>query len=234
MAKTRASILNKAKSYIGYKEDRYGYSKFNYWFYGYKSKAAWCGTFVWCIFKKCGARELISGVTNPAYVPSWMSWAKKNGIYKTGTSGIQKGDLLLFEFDGDPGADHIGIYEKTVDGYIYSIDGNTGSTSQGNGGTVDRRNRAKKYVKGYIKIDYPTTKYKGFFPTKTVNKKTGSKKNTKRWQKFLCWYGADVEIDGDFGKDTEAKTKIFQRKVGLVADGSAGPKTIAEAKACRK
>lgn len=85
-----------------------------------------------------------------------------------------------------------------------------------------------------ITAGYKGKKYKGLLPKKTINKRIGNKTDIKRWQKFLCWFGADVEIDGDFGKDTEAKTEIFQRKVGLVADGSAGPKTIAEAKVYRR
>lgn len=38
-------------------------------------------------------------------------------------------------------------------------------------------------------------------------------------------YGANLEIDGKFGKSTEAAVKAFQQAHGLTADGICGPKT---------
>jgi len=39
--------------------------------------------------------------------------------------------------------------------------------------------------------------------------------------------GVDVYVDGDFGEKTERAVMAYQRKVGLVVDGIAGPKTLA-------
>ena len=227
------TMLEVATSQIGYKENSKGYNKYNKAFYGKNSALAWCGVFVWWCAKKSGKLDLFKGLENFAYVPSYMTWAKKNKLYHTGTKGVSKGDLLLFEFDGDAGADHIGIYEETKNGQIVSIDGNTSSTSQGNGGTVNRRYRNKSYVKGYIRLGQKEY-YTGPLPKKTVNKKTGGKRDVKKWQKFLCWYGKNVAIDGYFGPDTTAKTKTFQKNMGLLADGSVGPKTRERAKVYAK
>lgn len=46
-------------------------------------------------------------------------------------------------------------------------------------------------------------------------------------QKQLNAQGAKLFADGDFGNKTEAAVRAYQLKVGLVADGIAGPKTQA-------
>lgn len=43
------------------------------------------------------------------------------------------------------------------------------------------------------------------------------------WQNNLTKLGFATKIDGIFGKDTKAKTILFQKANGLVADGVAGP-----------
>lgn len=45
-------------------------------------------------------------------------------------------------------------------------------------------------------------------------------------QKQLNAQGAKLFADGDFGDETEKAVRAYQRKVGLVADGIAGPKTL--------
>lgn len=46
-------------------------------------------------------------------------------------------------------------------------------------------------------------------------------------QAALTLAGYALQIDGDFGDNTEAVVRSYQRKVGLVDDGVAGPKTQA-------
>lgn len=46
-------------------------------------------------------------------------------------------------------------------------------------------------------------------------------------QKTLASRGLKITADGDFGDDTEAAVRAFQRQAGLVADGIAGAKTLA-------
>ena len=86
-------------------------------------------------------------------------------------------------------------------------------------------------IEGLVRIPQP---YPGPWPTSTVSTTRGTVTDIKRWQSFLCWYGLTVAIDGKFGPDTQAKTRMFQAQNGLVADGSAGPLTITKAKTIRK
>lgn len=46
-------------------------------------------------------------------------------------------------------------------------------------------------------------------------------------QSALRLDGFAIQVDGDFGDNTEAVVRAYQRRVGLVVDGVAGPKTLA-------
>jgi murein DD-endopeptidase MepM/ murein hydrolase activator NlpD len=76
--------------------------------------------------------------------------------------------------------------------------------------------------------------YNGKFPVGTVSRTRGSFLDKKHWQEFLCWYGPNTTVDGDFGTDTEKWTMEFQRLNGLTPDGVVGPLTRAKAKTVRK
>lgn len=65
--------------------------------------------------------------------------------------------------------------------------------------------------------------YPDALPTATVSRTRGTYTNKVRVQKFLCWYGANVAIDGHIGLDSEAKIEIFQRNTGLAVDKIFGP-----------
>ncbi len=49
----------------------------------------------------------------------------------------------------------------------------------------------------------------------------------RQLQQQLNRAGAELYVDGHFGDATEAAVRAYQRRVGLVADGIAGPKTLA-------
>lgn len=60
--------------------------------------------------------------------------------------------------------------------------------------------------------------------------------DVRNLQAALALAGFKVNVDGDFGDNTEAVVRAYQRKVGLVVDGIAGPKTLASlaGKDCRR
>lgn len=51
--------------------------------------------------------------------------------------------------------------------------------------------------------------------------------DVRRLQQQLNQHGANLFPDGDYGAETEKAVRAYQRKVGLVDDGRAGPKTQA-------
>ena len=70
----------------------------------------------------------------------------------------------------------------------------------------------------------------GHKPVATATLKKGSKgENVKTLQRNLNEVmDTDIKVDGSFGAITETTVKAFQKKYGLVVDGSYGPKSAAK------
>lgn len=70
---------------------------------------------------------------------------------------------------------------------------------------------------------------------KTAMSKLGDKgSEVTEVQKLLSMLGYDLIIDGSFGDRTDRSLRAFQKKMGLVADGVAGPKTVEALKTTQK
>ena len=157
---TAQKILSKAASQIGIKEQPANSNKvkYNTEYYGSEvsgSAYPWCCVFVWWVFKECGASDLFYGGKKTAYCPTVEAYYKKIGRwYQTG----KVGDLVLFDFSKNRKnnrAGHIGIVEKVnSDGSYTTIEGNTGSGNDANGGAVMRRTRYKSTIRGFARPDY--------------------------------------------------------------------------------
>ena len=81
-----------------------------------------------------------------------MEHARRNGRLVTGK--YQPGDLVFFRFSGRGGPQHVGILEAVEAGELVTIEGNTGADSDTNGGQVQRRIRALRFVLGAYRPDY--------------------------------------------------------------------------------
>lgn len=144
---TAKEIIDKALSYIGTEENP-PYSNnviFNTDYYGHPVSGAeysWCCTFVWDIFRMCGASDLFYGGRKTAYCPAVLSWGRQEGLI---VSEGRMGDLILFDWDNTNvnDADHIGfIVERNPDGSYITVEGNTSLTNNSNGGEVMERRRS--------------------------------------------------------------------------------------------
>lgn len=150
---TASDVLSLAASYIGTVESPANSNNviFNTDYYGRKVSGSgypWCMAFVWDVFRMAGAEDLC---IKTAYCPTYESWATAKG-WQVGTG--QAGDVATMDF-GKGRASHIGIIEKrNADGSYTTIEGNTSSTSQDNGGAVMRRVRSTANIRRIFRPRY--------------------------------------------------------------------------------
>lgn len=103
----------------------------------------WCGCFVSWIFNHAGQGYKLNGIHNKASVGSYYSYANATGRW---TNTPVSGDIVVFG-----NKQHVGIVEKVIDGYVYTIEGNTGPTYNGE---VKRHGfrRDDKWISGFIHL----------------------------------------------------------------------------------
>lgn len=158
----RVRALARAARFLGVKEDppntNHG-PKIDEWGYrciGVRGGFPWCASFMWCMFDDVGMK--IRGLVHPALVESWVTWAKEKGYVVTRPL---QGDVCCFDWDSNGWRDHIGIVEKVLAlrwkdgkfvGWVRSIEGNTSSRDDSNGGEVQRRWRWMNGKQVYIRI----------------------------------------------------------------------------------
>ena len=146
-----SDLLNIARAEIGVVESPAGSNrvKYNTWYYGKEvsgSAYPWCMVFVQWVFNQAGKR--LSPVT--ASCGQFINGNAGKILY----SGYQPGDIVFFDFDSTPDADHVGIVESVTGGKLVTIEGNTSRTSQDNGGAVMRRDDHGQYVICGFRPDY--------------------------------------------------------------------------------
>lgn len=125
-----------------------------------KGRFPWCGAFVyWC----CN----VAGVDVPtafptgftaAYVPGWEAWARANKTWYSSRLKIDEfnpraGDIVVFDWNDDSVADHIGIV-LSYDGKrtLSTAEGNTSATNNSNGNSTAVRTRDWNVCKGFIRL----------------------------------------------------------------------------------
>jgi hypothetical protein len=157
---TADKLLDTAARYLGVKEAPPDSNRvlFNTDYYGREvsgSAYPWCCVFIWYIFREAGATDLFFGGEKTASCTTLYDYYRGQG-QMVPVSQARPGDLVFFVFDGNTKGimNHIGIVENTKGGYITTIDGNTGTVSEANGGAVMRRTRAVGYVGGVARPNY--------------------------------------------------------------------------------
>ena len=153
MTPTADQVLDVFRTQIGTVEARDGSTPYHRW-YGLPFSAPWCMAFQCWGFHQAGASELIHPKT--AYTPTAADWFRARGRFDWNP---RVGDLVFFDWpDSLRRIQHVGIVEAVEPGAIITIEGNTAPDdrgSQGNGGGVWRRRRARTpAIAGYGHPDY--------------------------------------------------------------------------------
>lgn len=135
----RIKAFEQAVTQIGWTEKPAGSNlqKYGAW-YGMNG-VPWCAIFVsWC-YHFAGSTSFNPKLGRWAYCPFVVSDARagRNGL--SITTSPRRGDLVLYDWDDDGIADHIGLFDYWIDekaGTFASIEGNTSPTNASNGGMV--------------------------------------------------------------------------------------------------
>ena len=123
-----------------------GNSGDNYWsWYGFDSRVEWCACFVsWCA-NECG---FIDAGIIPKFssCSNGMEWFQTHGLWQDNSYEPRPGDIIFFDWDernvGQDGVpNHVGIVEKVENGYVYTVEGNSGDMC-----------RENRYAIGYYEI----------------------------------------------------------------------------------
>jgi Putative peptidoglycan binding domain/CHAP domain len=120
----------------------------------------WCNVFVsycfgvgagYTICEGFGGKSIGVYPKGCSYVPTTEAWLRASGMWLGRTEPLP-GDIAIFNWDGGV-PDHIGIVEESLGGGRFTtIEGNTGSTSQSDGGEVMRRTRRLDQVDGFGRV----------------------------------------------------------------------------------
>lgn len=110
-------------------------------------------------------------------------------------SDRKKGDIVLFDFNHNGTSDHVGIVVSVnKDGSITTIEGNTSSGSNTNGGQVQKRTRYKSQVNYFVRPKY-TKEVTADMIIATAKAELGVKESPKNSNnvKYNTWfYGKTV------------------------------------------
>ena len=165
----------------------------------------WCAAFVWCIFNECGASDLFYDGKKTAYCPTIHQWGKDNGLIVPTSEG-QYGDIVLFDWNNDGIADHVGfIIARNGNGTYETIEGNTATYNYTNGGYVLKMTRYYSSIIAIIRPKY-NEKEVNTMPNGKFVIDVSQHQGTIDWSKvkdrvagaiLRCGYGDDIASQDD-------------------------------------
>lgn len=170
---TKSSTIAAALHEVGYRESPAGSNKTKFGAWYPMDGAPWCAMFVsWCFRNNLDALH-----GKYARTDTKAKALAAKGYFHKGSAGMIKGDIIFFNF-GDSnyqgrylGIVHTGIdLGKMSDGRFKTVEGNTSSGSNSNGGQVQIRYRSPSMIAGYFRPPYaPEPVAAAKSPAKKIN-----------------------------------------------------------------
>ena len=147
--------LAEASKYIGVSENPAGSNKvmFSEW---YGLNGPWCAMFVTYCFVAAKSKSFVKG-SKYAYCPYVLADAKasRNGLRVVPKTDVRTGDIVLFDWNRDGTADHIGIVvmpPAKKKATFTTIEGNTSGTNPSDGGMVATMSRVTSDVIAFVRV----------------------------------------------------------------------------------
>jgi Putative peptidoglycan binding domain/CHAP domain len=224
---SRQDVLNKAQSQVGTSEFPPNSNKTPYglWYAPSLNGQKWCAMFVSWVFHHAnhplGNIQTKNGIH---HCQSAHNYYKEKGKL---TANPEPGDIVIYDWEGNGHADHIGIFIRwtsTAKTAIEAYEGNTSTSNNSDGGSVMIRTRAHNLIKSFINPGVYTET--AVTPVATILSKGARGSFVTQIQKYLYDIGYTIEIDGWFGKQTEDLLKEYQSKNVMAVTGMADALTI--------
>lgn len=228
------TMIAEARKHLGYRESGKNDTKFNRWLgkiagyphggYGYP----WCSSFLsYCLAHSSNA----AAGPRTAACPAGVAWFRARKRFE---SAPRVGDFAYF---GPGGKTHVELVTRVGPSRIRTIGGNTGGSLAGsfyNGDGVYEKNvaRSSPALHGYGRPVYGSVGGGGGGGGGTVKPKTRIR-SIRQQQEAVngLGYTPPLDVDGEWGRKTEAGVKWLQRTVGAGVDGEWGPTTEAKYRA---
>lgn len=217
---SRQDVLNKAQSQDGTVESPPNSNKTAYglWYQPNLNGQKWCAMFVSWVFHHAGhPLGHIQTKNGIHHCQSAHNYYKEKGKI---TSNPQPGDIVIYDWEGNGYADHIGIFIKWTNAAQTAIEaweGNTSTSNNSDGGGVMKRIRSRNLIKSFINPGVYTDTHVTPVPVSLNKGARGSK--VTQIQKYLYEIGYTIEIDGWFGNETETLLKDYQTKNAMNPTG---------------
>lgn len=201
----------------------------------------WCDAWITYIAHKAGLQRPMRCSSGMTYTVAHVQAFKANREWHAGSEGVQRGDIVFFDWHDGNGIEHVGLaLGPAVDGKVPTIEGNTLNM-------VAERQRDVANVAGYGRPVYapPVLKPGPFIVTNTSGKPEpvikgvavsttvifedigphGTAAANKAVQTALNRFKPTVAVDGIYGPQTQAAYAAWQRHLGFSgadADGLPG------------
>lgn len=112
----------------------------------------WCADFVRLVVGEGADYDVpdwYKDVNNKAFCPTIQQYGENS---KVSINEAKPGDIVLYDWDGDKSADHIGLFMGTSDGYNFTaLEGNT--SGSGGDSCVEEKNRRLDQVIGFYDMN---------------------------------------------------------------------------------